>query len=250
MDQVDDPQPDHHLARRRFVKGAAVAGAATWTAPLVFSATAAAQGSDQPWEPPPGCVPVNHILRWNDQAQGAFTNAVVDGITFAASWTPSVLPPFNPAPGFTNQAVLPPQQGGTGTQYLRYIMSPENTGGGQAIKFTFDLPVRNVVFTILDLDNQLNPGGFGWSDRVEVHTAPFTATPGAGAVFTGDGSYANPYANVLPTTALANSTLGNLRLRFPGPLTTIDLRYVNGSITGGGNQLIGISDVTFVTCAP
>ncbi|WP_436796301.1 hypothetical protein [Actinospongicola halichondriae] len=236
-------QNDSTLSRRAILRGLAVGGAATLAVPTVLSRPVGAQtlGSE--------CLP--GVLDWDDYDAGtAFTNAVIEGTTVSISsqilGSTSVLS--------DNLTIQNGPHGGVNQRFLKLNQLPSQSSfnNGQVITIAFSPQVTNVQFTLTDIDNVFN----GWGDRVLINQAGFVATTPVGSTVIGTGQVLanlvrDPFRNsVLNSNYNDSSPGGNVTLTFAGPINSLSFRYYNQSNTGGGNQRIGISDITFDPCPP
>lgn len=131
---------------------------------------------------------------------------------------------------------------------------------------TFPVPVRDVTFTMFDVDfgaNQFRDWvmirGFGVATYTGSHTTPFGTNNGSGPYATGAsslnlGPVATPFAitaqQAVGVSVADNATnTGSLTASFAQPVTSVEIRYGNYPLTGGdtatGQQAFGISGVSF-----
>jgi uncharacterized repeat protein (TIGR01451 family) len=119
-----------------------------------------------------------------------------------------------------------------------------------SVTLTFDEPVTNLQFSLLDVDLR---AGSGTSDAVEIFyngNNNATGTPIVAAIGTSvvrdDETYMDGYEGV--ATAAANTTVGNIALNF-GATQVTSVRIVlftsDDSNTNPFPQFMGISDLTF-----
>lgn len=153
--------------------------------------------------------------------------------------------------------------------FVNYV-SNLNIGADVAVvRFTFATAVRDVTFTVLDIDffaGQFRDwvqisGSNGASTYIPTITSAAgnvnTSSPGGTApstVYVGPGTVsgaaiANGQVNGITGNSTATQTLGNITMNFPQPITQIELRYGNGpasTMTGtAGTQSISIHDISF-----
>ena len=221
-------------SRRAFLRRAAIVGAVAWTAPIVLSSTdiAGAVGS---------CAAV---LDWDTFTTGAmFTSAVVSGVTV----TLSVVALSGTTLLATNRTVRAASNGSVNQKALQFQQDPDAVGIGQTIAFSFSKSVRNVSFTLYDIDNTT---GNGWGDRVQVNTSGYTfSIPSDGTVTGNGGSGNNQFRNTQTNNNLGDaSDQGNVTLTYAGPISSFQFTYRNAANTGGPNMRIAISDISFSTC--
>lgn len=132
--------------------------------------------------------------------------------------------------------------------------------------FTFPVAVRDVTFTVSDVDfgaNQFRDWvqitGTGAATYTGVHTTPFGTNNGAGPYDTALSSL-NLGPDTTPFTITAqqavgtgvsdnNSTTGNITASFAQPVTSIQIRYGNYPLTTGetttGQQAFAIDGVAY-----
>lgn len=231
-------------SRRALLRAMVVGTAATTIAPTVLAAPVGAQvlGSDT-------CIPAT--VDWDRFAVGTrFTNTIVEGTNVSLSSTRL---------GSTtllsdNLTVQNGPHGAINQRYLKLNQVPaqNSTNNGQTVRFTFSPAVTNLEVTLTDLDNSSS----GWGDRVVMLEGGFASTAPPGSSVEGSGIVIFGFL-YFPFENSANNTNhpdtspgGNIVLRYTGPITTFGLRYYNAANTGGANQRIGISDITFLSnCA-
>lgn len=239
------------LARRQALAKIGIGGALVWSAPLI-SATAHAQTV------PSGCF--LRTLDWSTFTLGStFTSTTVGGVTVSLSTTFGT----NTTAQAGNRTIVAGPQGGLTGQFLRLNQTARaDTNNGQTVTFTFSPAITSLSFTVTDIDNLNN----GWSDRIQVNTAGFgytvptgssvigigaagngtggTTTDGNGGSNTGTGSFRN---SVNSQNFAPADDDGNLVLTHAGPITSFAFRFWCGSYAGS-NQLINISNLTFIEC--
>ncbi|MEM8694852.1 MAG: hypothetical protein AAGE05_02385 [Pseudomonadota bacterium] len=141
--------------------------------------------------------------------------------------------------------------------------------------FTFSEPVREVTFSIFDVDFGTNqwrdyirvtgtgPPVSGTASYVPLITTPFGTQndnspnqAGSSTVYLGPepaASPAIPATDAIGNTGGSDNTqnFGNMTASFVQPVTSVTIRYANGpsqySSGTAGNQWIGIHDITFCT---
>lgn len=220
-----------HLTRRRLLRAGVAGAGIAWVAPVVLSTPAAAQVS---------CASVK--LDWDTFAVGTtFTSTTIGGVTVTLTVAPlsgtTLLP--------TNRQVFAGPAGGVTENYLRFEMQPTARGIGQIITFTFSASVSNLSVSLYDIDALEG----GWRDRILINTTPFGFTFPTGSTVQGAGVAGDQFRNQLTNVNVSNtSNQGNVDLTVAGPTTSLSFRYTNGNQTGGGNQWIGFSDLTFQPC--
>lgn len=203
-----------------------------WATPILLSTPAAAAE--------PSCGP--GVLDWDTFTTGSiFSSAVVGNTTvtitgIAASGTTLFA---------SNRQVTAGPAGGVYQKYLRFEMLPNASGRNQTITIAFSNPVTNLSFSLYDID-ALNDA---WRDEVFINTAGYTwSIPSGSNVLKGTGGNSNRFRNSnTNNNSSETSGTGNVNLGHPGPITSFVISYANGNQSGGGNQWIGLSDLTF-TC--
>ncbi len=216
--------------RRRLLIGG-VAGVAAWVAPSVTGLDAAAAMVS--------CMP--GTLDWDSLVTGStYTTSVVNGV----SVTLTVAPLAGTTLLATNRTIRASPNGSFNQKALQFQQLPNAIGIGQNVTFTFSAPVSNVVFTFYDIDNLVG----GWGDRILMLTTGYTSTIPAGSTVIGNGTAGNLFRNSLLNTNFGDTdNRGNLTLTYAGPITSFAFRYTNAVSTGGANQRIGLSDMSW-TC--
>ncbi len=132
--------------------------------------------------------------------------------------------------------------------------------------FTFPIPVRDVTFTMFDVDfgadqfrDWIMIRGFGTGTYTGSHTTPFGTNNGA-------GPYANPSSSLnlgpvstpfvisaqqaVGVSVADNATnTGSITASFAQPVTSVEIRYGNYPLTSGetatGQQAFGIGGISF-----
>jgi len=140
---------------------------------------------------------------------------------------------------------------GNHTGYYRLSMdAPDGTDSeviGNRVVFSFSSPVRDLSFSLLDVDWENVASDF--EDQASIfatdsagNPVPFTATPAGGAVQmagnTGEGD----------AGAAADQTIANIEIRFQGAVSNLTVEYTQGDepTASADQQAMGISDFTFV----
>lgn len=177
-------------------------------------------------------------------------------------------------------------QGGSYTQYLAFHQAPrvsENSADGlydddgwdfttasmgtatqqantAAYTFTFDRPVDNLSFTILDIDStnnstRLSPNqdfwDIVWLSAVNVSSpVSYSQTKANSTHLLGDGSFSNPWRALNSNSPVdPSSAVGNVTVSFGEPLTQFTVYYGHGLRKRGGSadpdQNIFISNLSF-----
>ena len=250
----------------------AVGGSIVWVSPMIASRASALM-------PPSTCIN-GAQLNWTEifpSTLPEFGNAGpavlnnVDGSGVNITISSSITGTTALAGNF--DVVASPHGGITGKSLLLEQRPVPNTDapgggandglGGQTITITFSTTVRNISFTLTDIDNTEN-----WSDRITTITAPTSYVRGGnvigiGATGNGTGGTTTDQngGNNTETGAFRNNTnddnlpntsnLGNLTLNYAGPIAAVSFRYWCGAVGAGindSNQLIRIGNIGFDTC--
>lgn len=259
----------------------AVGGSIVWASPMIASRASALM-------PPSQCVN-GAELNWseifpNTNPQFGITGPAVlnnvDGsgvnITISTNITgQDLIPPINYPNGTyaldgNFDVVASPHGGITGKSLLLEQRPVPNTPGpggaqtgGQTVTITFSTTVRNISFTLTDIDNTES-----WSDRITTITTPTSYVRGANVIgvgATGNGTggtttdqnggsttSSGAFRNNTADDNLTNAqNLGNLTLNYAGPISVVQFRYWNGGVGAGlndSNQLIRLGNIRFDTC--
>ena len=160
-----------------------------------------------------------------------------------------------------------------GTIFSAYQTNIDNATNSVGVRLTFSKPVREIRFTMLDVDYTANQFR-DWIKVTGVSPTAGTITPNISSPYGGRNNTTNPGQTSPSTTVIGpyaasvpnfsgsevvgntgNSTntqdLGNLLISFAQPVTQVDIRYANGpsAYIGGtpGQQAISIHDLNFCT---
>jgi hypothetical protein len=269
----DDGRPSHEFDRRSMLRKLAVGGSVVWVSPMIARRASALM-------PPSQCVN-GAQLNWSEifpNTNPEFGNAGpavltnVDGSGVDITISSSIVGTTALAGNF--DVVDSPHGGITGKSLLLEQRPVPNTDapggggsdglGGQTVTITFSTTVRNISFTITDIDNTNN-----WSDRITTITAPTSTALGGnvigiGATGNGTGGFntndqnggsnaaTGAFRNDTADDNLPNSSnLGNLTLNYAGPIAAVSFRYWCGGVGAGANssnQLIRLGNIGFDTC--
>jgi hypothetical protein len=283
----EDGRQAHQLDRRAMLHKLAVGGSIVWASPMIASRASALM-------PPSQCVN-GAVLNWTTLFPDTFptlsnpANIVVPGSGVTVTISSTIVGTTAMARNFQVQDPLdlvpPIQHGGITGKSLMFEQRPvPNTDapgggigsdglGGQTITIAFSTTVRNIQFTITDIDNQ-DPFGFNqvrWSDRLTLITPP-TGVPVVGADIIGIGATGNGTGGIsgdggggnnAGTGAFRNANddnnltdgngAGNITLTYAGPIDSVSFRYWCGGVGSSSspntsNQRINLSNITFDTC--
>jgi hypothetical protein len=219
------------LDRRALLQRMAVGGAALWAAPTFHSVASAAAA--------PSCGP--GLLDWDTFTTGStFSSANVNGTTVTISGIANPGTTLFP----TNRRVTAGPAGGVNQKYLRFEMVPNASGRFQTITIAFSNPVSLLSFRLFDIDTVED----AWRDEIYVLTPGFThVIPAGSTVQQGGGGNTNRFRNNNNNNNVnENAGTGNLQLGHNGPITSFQIRYQNGNQSGGQNQWVGMSDISFL----
>ena len=235
-----------------------------------------------------------YTLDWNAQTQGyigtggttyTVTNGVgtsktvglsfIDDITKITTVTTGLGSIQTPYVGVLNTGGLAASTEATlsvGTIFSAYQTNIDSTTNAVGIRFSFAAPVREVVFTVLDVDYTANQ----FRDWVKITglAGATVVTPSISSPYGGRNNSTNPGQTAPSTTVIGPYTAstpnfgntevvgnsaassetqdyGNLVVSFAQPVNSVTIRYANGpaAYIGGtpGQQAISIHDIKFCT---
>lgn len=246
-------------SRRSFVRAAA------WSVPVVSLAAAAPAFAASPcdsrvgavidWDNPATTTHVRESVWKSVTTYDPDGNGTVPSITLTTTASYSGNMKSGPEFGnITNDSLLLQSNiGGLNQAGLVMYQSTTSTGAGSfndrgTYTFTFTRPVTNLTFTITDIDS----GGAQYYDRLML-TAGFTQQFRAGAV-TGAGTQSDPYRATNSNAGVDDFTSanGNVRVTYPGTISSFTITYWNESANLGdkpgwynNQQAVFLSDLTF-----
>jgi hypothetical protein len=222
--------------RRSFLKKVGVGAAVAWTAPVLTTRAASAG----PGTPPTCVVWGTSVLDRDDS--GTITTGVLPLSAYPLTSTPGTTQVSIEVAGNSYHATEPFPSGiddtfpRTNPTSFHTQMFTSGTGP-LTITITFDSPVRNLEFTLLDIDT----GQF--IDNVVTTPASDDTTFPAGGSTTVDEVVTD--VEFEGTTPVGNSSnLGDVTLRYFGPLTSVVLTYSRAGAQV--SQGIGISDICWI----
>jgi|GEM_PF-2492221 len=264
--------------RREFLRRAALGGAVAgglWVAPSVLTLDRAVALGSVP------CASVT-TFNWISAFGGGSpsfpngtgrtvtcaTNAAFN-VTMILTLTDTNNQIFSPGPyaqgGLTPGATYQVQNASNNGGFTSYFKARMRDGGSPATQvthtMTFSRPIRNLTFTILDIDASLSGATFidrvfaqGFNGATPVAFAVLgPGGPGVpGSNITGLGTAASPWTGVGPVADTSTSVAGNVELCFVQPVTVVNvvhLRSLNppGYVSG---QHISISNLTWCNDCP
>ncbi|MBM6398977.1 hypothetical protein [Phycicoccus sonneratiae] len=241
----------------------AVAGGLAWAVPVIAVGAAAPRAAASP------CNPQSYTIGWNgaggtsysrtgNQSGTATTDPDGAGpiapVTLSMTSTLSGRMATGNESGTTNQnfRVSSAEVGGLGVPGLQLEQTVTGTRRSepgrdalQTVTFVFSEPVVGLTFTLTDIDAL--DGDF--IDMVELSGA-FTVTHVTNRT-TGAGTTASPLRNTANGDVANTSNLGNVRITYPGAITSFTLTYWNNATffsTQNGadrNQIVSIGPMTF-----
>lgn len=219
------------LNRRGLIKGAA------WSVPVMAVAAAT------PFAVASQCLLAT--LNWNNIATGSTVGQQNVGITPALTVTPSIsYATGTTQSGTSGQTVAGPQGGIAGRYYRVEYLNPSATASA-TVTFTFNRAVRNLSFTLADID----ANNF-YRDSVRVITPGFTFALTNPTLVVGNGQTGNEFRAVATSNVnIPNSdNRGNVTLSWAGAVSSVSFVYRNVGVVGSGNMAIGVSNLTFQAC--
>jgi hypothetical protein len=218
----------HDLGRRTFLRRAAIGGAVAWTAPVLLSSPAAAQGSclsTQVHNWIPGDVPSGSQFVIDQTT--TMTLTLVGGVTLTS--TVDTL--------FDRSTV-----GGTADNYHLQLFGSQP--GPEILTLTFSPAVTDLTFNVLDIDRSATE----WIDRVRVEAALGANPVSLVGTQLGNGNVYDPVNDwYTGSAAVANAGTVEADVNFviPGPVDTVTITYMRaGTLTSQG---IGLSSLGWCT---
>lgn len=228
----DDPATYRREGRRRFLRQAGVAGAVAWTAPVVLSKPAMAQGTLQ-------CVTMDWPTYFGNGAVANGDNATLGGTTFTISWS-------DPTTAVSTSAVDATFPRGGNTYHMQLSGAAGDTGP-VVITLGFSAAVSSLAFDMLDIDD--SSGGSSWQDQISIAawngvtaltpTTDWTGTPGgtnvseivADVTYRGAGNESN------------GTTGADVAFSFSSPTDQVQFTYTRaGTVSSQG---IGIGSIAW-----
>lgn len=232
---VDEKTPPRMVGRRAVARGAA------WSVPVVALAVAAPAVAAST-----SCT--MGTLSWDTFRDGA------TGLGTFATTIPGLTVTIGVSGDTTaaNNALVTSTTTGGLSKVLRFYDVENKNATSQTVTITFSKSVRNVQFSLLDVDSQITSDRRGnqdnlYQDQVQI-TAPSSWAGTKHANVVGNGTAASPYkAKNTNSPVDGSSADSNVDLAFVGPLTTVQFKYSQGASVDGG-PFIGISDLVFQYC--
>jgi hypothetical protein len=220
---------DRRVSRRSVTRGA------VWTAPIIAVATAAPAFATSP----PRCVVQTNF----DNLTPGTTPSVLTFLPSTVTATVAYAANYGSdnTPGRTGQVGAT-----TTTPVWNYIevemLSPITAGHTVTVTLSLSAPVTNLAFKIHDIDTVSGQ----WLDQVVVSTPGYTAAKGANV--TGAGTSGSPFTNTTQVDNPISSGLGDVELKWAGPISQVKFVYRAGSDGSSGNQHVGIGNISFTDC--
>lgn len=216
------------LSRRTLAKGAA------WSVPVIsIAASAPAVTASQ-------CVVQTNFdglqVGSRPKTLTFAPSAVVGSLEFASTGNGGDSTPGDT--GLVARTTSPPQWNYIEIEQLRSLQA----GDTVTVTLKLSAPVENLSFVLHDIDSVDG----GYQDTVVVNTPGFTSTLGPG--LQGIGTSTNPFKPTRSGDYPINSGLGDLRLRWAGPVQTVSFTYRAGITGSSANQHIGLGNISFSDC--
>lgn len=230
--QLDERAP-RQVGRRAVARGAA------WSIPVVSMAIAA------PAMAASGCKLTTGLLSWDVFADGS--NQTGHALATSGGTGVTVTVSLSGATGAQNNGNVTSTSTGSDSKVIRFYDQNNVANTSQTITLTFNKPVQNLSFSLLDVDSAQQQGRqAGYEDLVVVNTTGFTATKHSNVK--GSGTAAAPFRAVSTNSPVAGSNAdSNVDLAWTGPISAVSFTYAqDGSVDG--TPFIGISDLAFQYC--
>lgn len=248
------PATPSRLTRRSVTRGAA------WAIPTIMIGAAAPLAAASP------CAPQHYVLDWGGGTGTTYTRnsatsgtAIVDPdgagpiaqvvMTISAQFVGD-MEATTSAPA--NLAVTAGQIGGTGQVGLalhQAITTPRGDtqpqrSARQVVTFSFSEPVRNLQFTLTDIDSTEDD----FIDRIEL--SPTATVAPVTTWVTGLGTQASALRPTNDDRSVPDTSAdGNARVTYAGPLSSFTMTYWNATTTRARgvdpDQVVGFTDFAF-----
>jgi hypothetical protein len=229
---VDDKPTTPMVGRRAVARGAA------WSVPVVALAMAAPASAATSTSCTTG------VLSWNGFSSGSNQTGKLLATTVPNL---TVMVGISGDTGADNNGQVTSTTTGGLSKVLRFYDLNNKSNTSQTVTLTFSKPVRNLQFSLLDVDSALSKRSTAYEDLVIINTAGWTGTKHSNV--TGSGTAAAPYRAVNTNSPVdGSSNASNVDLSWAGPLSSISFTYKqDGSVDG--DPFIGISDLSFQYCS-
>jgi hypothetical protein len=237
-DDVQTAAP-RQIGRRAVTRGAA------WSIPVVSLAVAAPAMAATSGSP---CTVKTGKVVWSSQANGNLFGKV---LTTAAGVNVTVTAVGDT--GAANNGVKSTGPIGNANSLLLLHSQNGKNNTTQTITIKFSAKVKNLSFTLLDIDSSRTVSIFGtvtnhWQDKISIQPAPSSQT--RGSTVQGNGSAGTPWRATTTNTPVAdNKTTGNVAVSWATALDTITIVYSQDG-SQDGSPKVGISDLSFQTVCP
>ncbi len=191
---------------------------AAWSIPVVSLAVAA------PAMAASGCKMTTGQLNWSSFAAGSNQTGKVLATTGGTGVTVTIS--LSGDTGATGNGIVTTTSTGGKSPVMRFTSLNNVRNTSQVITITFNKPVQNLTFSLLDIDS--TPGGY--YDNVIISTTGFTATKhsnviGAGTA-NGNGNNSGPFRAPDDDSPVAGSSAdGNVDLSWVGPVNSVAFTY-------------------------
>lgn len=232
-------QLDERSRAPRQVGRRAVARGAAWSIPVVSLAVAA------PAMAASGCKLTTGLLNWDSFASGS--NQTGTALATSGGTGVTVTISLSGDTSAANNGLVTSTTTGGQSKVLRFYDLNNKSNTSQTVTLTFNKPVQNLSFSLLDVDSQMGRRGqAAYEDLVIVNTAGWTATKHSNVK--GLGTSAQPYRALTTDSPEAGSSAdSNVDLGWTGPISSVSFTYKqDGSVNG--DPFIGISDIAFQYC--
>jgi hypothetical protein len=230
--QVDDKPTTPMVGRRAVARGAA------WSVPVVALAVAA------PASAATSTTCVTGVLSWDNFASGSVQTGKVLATTVPNL---TLMVTTSGDNGADNNGQVTSTTTGGLSKVMRFYDLNNKSNTSQTITLTFSKAVRNVQFSLLDVDSASSRRETSYEDLVIINTAGWTGTKHSNV--TGSGTTSAPYRAVNTDSPVdGSSNASNVDLAWAGPISSISFTYKqDGSVDG--DPFIGISDIAFQYCS-
>jgi hypothetical protein len=221
------PRAPKQVGRRAVTRGA------VWSIPVVSLAVAA------PAMAVSGCTMTTGVLSWDSYASGSQQTGHSLATTMPGVHVTVTL---SGDTGADNNGEVTSTTTGGLSQVMRFYDLNKTKNTSQTVTLTFNKPVQNLSFSLLDVDSQ----GDAYQDLVVINTAGGTANRHKNVK--GSGTAADPYRAKNANSPVSGSSAdSNIDLSWSGPISSVSFTYQqDGSVNG--DPFIGISDLVFQRC--
>jgi uncharacterized repeat protein (TIGR01451 family) len=206
---------------------------------IVFSAAKLAHAESLNWSYPGATVSI----------AGSSSSTSVNGVTVTSSGV--VTGSFTTS---NIQILGTSSSNGSSTGIGTTSMDATNDDMSSHLTYTvqFSEPVYNVSFTVLDIDGGQAFTAGNWHDIVDFSSdngfPTASITNSSWVSYNSATGRADAISNANAVSGNANQSFGNIRVTFPGPITTFSVRHYAAPLDSSNDpavQVIYIDDVTF-----